>query len=249
MEKRQNIFDQESFFQGYLRLRKNPANYNVLQEQPAIRSLLPPLENLRVLDLGCGFGESCKFFLSEGATKVVGVDSAEKMLAIARENNSDPGIRYLHAAIEELETLDETFDLVFSSLAFHYIEDFAALLRRIHALLADTGILLFSQEHPLTTAPKKGPEWTYDEEGEYSYYHLADYLHRGPRFTEWLSESVTKYHRPFFVIINDLIASGFRITKMLEPLCDTTIQKLVPSMKKDIHKPNFLVVRACKHTS
>ena len=54
---RQNIYDDDTFFAGYSRLRENKSNANELFEKPALFSLLPPLDGKTVIDLGCGFGE------------------------------------------------------------------------------------------------------------------------------------------------------------------------------------------------
>ncbi len=51
---RQNIFDNETFFEGYKSLRELDTNYNDLLEQPTMRKLLPDLMGKAVLDLGCG---------------------------------------------------------------------------------------------------------------------------------------------------------------------------------------------------
>ncbi len=40
---RQNIFDNEVFFEGYKKLRDNGTNYNDLLEQPAMRLQMPDL--------------------------------------------------------------------------------------------------------------------------------------------------------------------------------------------------------------
>jgi SAM-dependent methyltransferase len=71
---RQNIYDEQSFYNGYRRLRDNPASANLLVEKPALFSLLPPLEGKAVLDLGCGFGENCAEFARQGAANVLGID-------------------------------------------------------------------------------------------------------------------------------------------------------------------------------
>ena len=39
----QNIFDNETFFNGYRELRATDANYNEQLEQPAIAELLPDI--------------------------------------------------------------------------------------------------------------------------------------------------------------------------------------------------------------
>ena len=56
------------------------------------------------------------------------------------------------------------FDLVYSSLAFHYVAGLPRLLGLVHDALAAGGALVFSVEHPLYTAPSR-PEWTADGAG------------------------------------------------------------------------------------
>lgn len=45
--------------------------------------------------------------------------------------------------MEDLSFPAETFDIVFSSLAFHYVRDFDALSQNIRAWLKPGGTLLF----------------------------------------------------------------------------------------------------------
>ncbi|MCB2354197.1 class I SAM-dependent methyltransferase [Clostridium estertheticum] len=242
----QNIYDNEIFFEGYKKLRDNKINYNNIQEKPAMQSLLPDMAGKTVLDLGCGFGENCVNFLNRGATRVVGVDISEKMLSIAKVDNAFENIEYIHLDMNDISIIEEKFDIVYSSLAFHYVKSFSKLLRDINYLLKDNGLLIYSQEHPLTTAPKQGPIWTLDENKKPLFYNLSDYMESGERNVKWFVEGVIKYHRPFSEIINTLIETGFKIEKMFEPLPDEKDLELIPNMKKDIHKPNFLLIKAVK---
>jgi len=242
----QNIYDNEIFFEGYKKLRNNKINYNNIQEKPAMQSLLPDMNGKAILDLGCGFGENCVDFLNRGAAKVVGVDISEKMLSIAKVDNSSENIEYIHLDMNDINTIDEKFDIVYSSLAFHYVKSFSKLLSDINYLLKDNGLLIYSQEHPLTTAPKQGPIWSLDENENPLFYNLSNYMESGERSVKWFVEGVIKYHRPFSEIVNILIETGFRIEKMLEPLPDERALELIPKMKKDIHKPNFLLIKAVK---
>ena len=68
----QNIYDNNTFFEGYQKLRKNQNNANNVFEGPALFSLLPDLKDKTVLDLGCGVGGHCLEFVNGGAKKVVG---------------------------------------------------------------------------------------------------------------------------------------------------------------------------------
>ena len=76
---KQNIFDNETFFEGYKALRDNDINYNDLLEQPAMAKMLPDLNSKSVFDLGCGYGHNCLDFVGRGAARVVGIDISEKM--------------------------------------------------------------------------------------------------------------------------------------------------------------------------
>ena len=108
---KQNIFDNDTFFEGYKGIRDRKVNANNIFEIPALFSLLPDLTGKTILDLGCGFGEHCKEFVSKGAEKVVGIDISTKMLEIAKEENSDPKITYINMPMEDIGELSEKFDL------------------------------------------------------------------------------------------------------------------------------------------
>lgn len=242
----QNIFDNEVFFQGYKKLRENPNSANILEEKPAIFSLLPELTGKKVLDLGCGYGENCNLFSIMGAKKVVGIDVSSKMLAIANDENSGDNIFYENMCMEDISGINEKFDVVVSSLAIHYVHDFHKLVINLISMLNDNGIFVFSQEHPLTTAPKNGASWVKNADGKITHYKLTDYAISGQRTVSWIVDGITKYHRTFSDIINALIDAGFTIEKMLEPVPTKEILERDPSSAKDLHKPNFLVIKARK---
>lgn len=89
MSEYQNIFDDETFFEGYRALRERDDNYNDLLEQPAMVKLSPELSGKTILDLGCGYGHNCLDFVKKGAAKVVGIDISQKMLEIAKCESTD----------------------------------------------------------------------------------------------------------------------------------------------------------------
>lgn len=83
---KQNIFDDQTFFTEYQKLRDNRANYNNLIEQPAMKKLMPDTAGKSVLDLGCGCGHNCVDFVRNGVESVLGIDISEKMLAVANKD-------------------------------------------------------------------------------------------------------------------------------------------------------------------
>ena len=243
---KQNIYDNETFFAGYKKIRDNEANANNLFEIPALFSMMPDLKGKKVLDLGCGFGEHCRQFVNRGAEKVVGIDISEKMLEVARVENCDPKITYLNMPMEDIAELQDTFDIVISSLAFHYVEDFEGVIKNIYNLLKENGIFIFSQENPLCTCHSGGDRWTRDENGNKLYMNLADYGVEGERKTVWFVDDVKIYHRTFSTIVNALIEAGFTIEKMIEPLPTEELLEKYPDYGDLFHKPDFLLIRVKK---
>lgn len=244
---KQNIYDNEAFFEGYSKLRDREVNANNLFEIPTLMSLLPDLNGKRVLDLGCGFGEHCKEYISYGAVRVVGVDISEKMLKTAREENSDPNILYLNIPMEDISSIDEKFDVVISSLALHYVDDFAGVVKDVYSLLDNGGIFLFSQEHPVNTCYSgDGDRWTRDENGTKIHANLANYCVERRNDSTWFVEGVQKYHRMFSTIVNTLADAGFMILKMAEPYPTPEIHNNYPEYDDLYHKPDFLFVKSVK---
>ena len=248
---RQNIYDNETFFEGYRKIRERKENANTLFEIPALFSLIPDLTGKRVLDLGCGFGEHCRSFVEKGAAEVVGIDISEKMLAVARKENADPRIRYLHLPMEELGSLvakrGGTFDVAVSSLALHYVEDFPGVLRNLARLLADGGLFVFSQEHPLDTCHAGGDRWTRDADGNKLFLNVRRYSIEGERESVWFVDNVKKYHRTFSTIFNTLVENGFTVERMLEPVPSMEFMRTYPDESDLVHKPAFLLLRARKN--
>ena len=240
----QNIFDNPIFYEGYRKIREKAANANVLFEIPALFSMMPDLVGKRVLDLGCGFGEHCKLFVELGAEKVVGIDISKKMLEIAQKENSHPGITYLQMPMENIAELNEVFDVVVSSLALHYVEDFGSVVKNVYHLLKKDGVFIFSQEHPIVTSHSGGSRWTKNENGEKLHVNLSNYGIEGEREVTWFVDGIKIYHRTFSTIVNTLCAAGFSIEHMIEPLPTAEILKAHPDHADLFHKPDFLLLKA-----
>lgn len=243
----QNIYDHPDFFEGYKHLRENACSANRLIEQPALFALLPDLSNKTVLDLGCGWGENCKEFVSRGAKKIVGIDCSQNMLEMAKKENPFDSVEFFRLPMEYVVALPYHFDVVVSSLAVHYVEDFSRLAKDIFQLLQPGGIFLFSQEHPLTTAIlDKNPCWEQNNSQEVIGYRLSGYGMTGERKVDWLVDDVVKYHRSFSDIFSVLLEAGFSIQAVKEPLPSQQIIEQYPRYRKCFHKPDFLLIKCQK---
>jgi SAM-dependent methyltransferase len=238
----QNIYDNAEFFAGYSRLGRSVEGLEGAAEWPALRAMLPDMRGLKVVDLGCGFGWFCRWARAQGAAAVLGIDVSERMLARAAQETSDPSISYARADLETLELAPAAFDLVYSSLAFHYIAALERLLSDIHRSLRPNGSLMFSVEHPIYTAPAD-PRWSLDAAGRKTW-PINFYLCEGPRSTDWLTRGVIKHHRTLATTINTLLRCGFVLHRIDEwsPTDEQITSR--PELADERHRPMFVLFSA-----
>lgn len=238
-----NTYDDKHFFEEYCRLREGE-NYNDTLETPAMLSLLDSVDGLRILDIGCGFGKTSALLSDMGAQYVLGTDISERMVAKAEREYGRRNVEYRVLPAEDISEIGKEFDLVWSSLCFHYVNDLEQLLRDIHSILRGKGTLIFSVEHPLSTASYDG-YYTNGPEG-WTGYHLSDYGMEGERRSTWFDTEIVTYHRMMSTILNMLVRSGFDVEHVLEPLPDDAAIKRLPRMIREYQKPSFVVFKAVK---
>ena len=234
----QNIYDNDAFFSGYSQLPRSVEGLDGAPEWPNLRAMLPAMRGLRVVDLGCGFGWFCRWARDAGAASVLGLDVSENMLMRARETTPDKAITYERADLERLALPAGSFDLVYSSLTLHYLENLGALFAEAHRALVPGSHLVFSAEHPIYTAPSK-PGWSTDKT-----WPLDRYLEEGPRSTDWLAKGVIKQHRTIGTYLNLLLEAGFTLTHIEE--WGPTDQQIAdhPEWAGERQRPPFLLVSA-----
>jgi SAM-dependent methyltransferase len=238
----QNIYDTQQFFEGYKQLPRSTHGLAGAPEWPALQALLPNLRGLRVADLGCGFGWFCRWAADHGAAQVLGLDVSGNMLAQAAAANPAPAVTYARADLEQLALPDAAFDLVYSSLALHYVADLATLLQTVHRALVPGGHLVISIEHPIYMAPLH-PRWLVEADGRRSW-PVDHYLQEGPRTTDWLAPGVIKQHRTIGTTLTLLIRSGFTIAHVEEWSPTDAQLAAQPVLAQERERPMFLLIAA-----
>ena len=138
-----------------------------------------------------------------------------------------------------------SFDLVLSSLAFHYIADYPALCRKVEQCLAPGGDFVFSVEHPVFTA-YGNQDWYYGSQGEILHWPVDHYYEEGRRQAVFLGEPVTKYHRTVTTYVQTLLQLGFVITGLVEPQPTPEAVEQIPGMADEMRRPMMLLVAAHK---
>jgi SAM-dependent methyltransferase len=240
----QNIYDDPDFFAGYAKLPRSEHGLGAVYEWAAFQRLLPAsLVGARVLDLGCGLGYFAREARARGAGQVIGVDLSERMLAEARRRTDDAAIRYERASLEAFAAEPGSFDLVVSSLALHYIADYAGLVRRVATWLVPGGRFAFSVEHPIFTAHGSS-DWYRDADGAALHWPVDRYRDEGERRTTWFVDGVVKYHRTIETYVNGLLEAGLRLLRLEEPEGDAALMTEKPEWRQERRRPPFLLLAA-----
>jgi ubiquinone/menaquinone biosynthesis C-methylase UbiE len=243
---KQNIYDNHAFFSEYSSLRNSGVTYNDFVEQPAIKSAISDLNGKSILDLGCGTGQFAKFCIENGASKVLGVDISRNMIEKANKDNKHEKIEYFCISIEDLELQDEKFDIIISSLAVHYIEDYPALIKKVSRLLNKNGEFIFSTEHPIVTARKEMNNWFKDDSGNRVHWAFDNYQEEGKREQHWYIDGVIKYHRTISTLINTLLNNGLVLEKIIEPQSIPAGIEQMPKLINEKRRPSFIVIKSRK---
>ena len=243
---KQNIYDNEAFYENFKSLRGEAINYNDCIETPVLLSMVPDLRGKRILDVGCGMGQHAKQYSEAGASYVLGIDISERMLAYAVEYNGADNIEYRKTAMEDLGEIKDKFDLITSSLVFDYAEDLSQLFRDIRSLMADGASLVFSMSHPIVTAHTgRYDRFLRTESGERLYAILTDYFDEGRRSVKWGPvDDYELYHRTLSTLMNSIIKAGFVIEECRESQVPEELVKKYPSkFGGTIHRPDFIFFR------
>ena len=214
-------YDRERFFEKYSQMDRSRLGLAGAGEWESLEPLLPDFAGKRVLDLGCGYGWHCIYAAEHGAAAVTGVDLSEKMLAVAREKTTAPQVTYIRGDMAETPFPPESFDVVLSSLAIHYLPSFTDFLERVRQCLSPGGDFVFPVDR---------------------------YFEEGRRTARFLGEDVTKYHRTLTTYLDGLLTGGFQLLRVVEPQPPARMLGQ-PGMRDELRRPMMLLVSARKRTA
>ncbi|MGH7203830.1 MAG: class I SAM-dependent methyltransferase [Candidatus Levyibacteriota bacterium] len=241
---KQNKYNDKTFFEKYSQMNRSVKGLEGAGEWKTLEKMLPKFKGKRVLDLGCGFGWHCQYAIDHDASSVVGIDISDKMLTIAKEKTAKE-IKYICEPVEDAKFPQNSFDIVISSLTFHYLESFEDVTKNISRWLVKGGNFVFSVEHPVFTAYGT-QDWYRDVKGNILHFPVDNYFSEGKREANFLGEKVVKYHKTLTTYLNTLIQAGFEITGVVEPQPSKELLKTVKGMKDELRRPMMLIISAIK---
>ncbi|MGD0685979.1 MAG: methyltransferase domain-containing protein [Streptosporangiaceae bacterium] len=175
--------------------------------------LLPAVTGDRVLDVACGQGRMSRYLSRLGA-EVAGVDISAAMLAKARAAGPE-AITYIHADVTRYPAWwdGRPFDGCTCELALMDIDDLAAALSTVAAVLRPGGWFVASIVHPCFPGSEQGrsswpPGQGYQAEG---WWTSPEHNPEGVRIR------VGSTHRKLSTFLNALLDAGLEAERFVEP--------------------------------
>jgi len=182
------------------------------------------LVGARVCDIACGEGYLSRLLERRGPAEVVGVDKSTELVGIAQLRSDGANLQFRVDDACRLATFDDgSTDIAVSQLAIMDIEDHRALFRSVHRVLRAGGAFVFSLLHPCFEGPFRlpdEPQFQVDADGGQVAVLVRRYASEG----FWRSGGsgvrghMGAYHRTLSTLINDLLAAGFTLERIDEPI-------------------------------
>lgn len=209
------------------------AGYDIYRDHlntPAFFAMLPDVEGLAGLDIGCGEGYNTRLLAKRGA-RVSAIDISEVFINYAKqsEKESPLGIDYQLASAVNLPLADGTFDFAAAFMSLMDVPETERVLAESFRVLKPGGFLQFSIAHPCFDTPHRrnlrdANHRTYAiEVGDY-------YQGRDGEMTEWLFKAapaevkqgmrkftIPRFHRILSYWLNLIVATGFQLEHVEEP--------------------------------
>ena len=238
------------------------AGYDIYRDRlntPAFLAMLPPVEGLAGLDIGCGEGHNTRLVAKRGA-RLTGLDIAETFIRHARaeEARVPLGIAYVHGSAVELPFADGSFDFATAFMSLMDVPETGRVLAEAFRVLKPGGFLQFSITHPCFNPPHRR-NLRDDDRLTYAI-EVGDYFvdARG-RVDEWIfgaapeavrsrlpAFKVPRFHRPLAEWLNLLVAAGFILEQFAEPCPDEETLRDYPALQDAKVAAYFLHIRVRK---
>jgi 2-polyprenyl-3-methyl-5-hydroxy-6-metoxy-1,4-benzoquinol methylase len=173
--------------------------------------LIGDVKGKRVLDLGCGGGQSSIAFARQGAIPT-GIDFSTEQINFARRLAEAEGVKaeFKVGDLADLAWLrSDSVDVVFSSQAFSYVEDLGRVFRQVHRVLKVGAPLVFSLPHPACHL--------IDEDAEQPLLVRHSYFADAPMTMVRDEVLLTEYPHSFGDLAMGLIKASYRLEAILEP--------------------------------
>jgi SAM-dependent methyltransferase len=188
-----------------------------MQNDDVVR-LLGTVRGKRVLELGCGTGETSIAFTRDGAT-VIGIDESPALVADARAAAEAAEVK-LELRAGDLADLAflraDSMDMACSRGALAHVDDLDRLFRQVHRVLRPGAPFAFSLPHPFTL----GTDSETTPEGALPLGRTTvarSYFDPSPVDVGTADAPDVVHRHPLGAVFTGLVRAGFRVDTLLEP--------------------------------
>lgn len=233
--------------------------YRDLVNTPAFMRILPAVNGLKGLDIGCGEGHNTRLVTRRGA-RMTAFDIASKFVCYAHDENLQENLDISHctASAVELPFRNSTFDFAVAFMSMMDIPEQEEVFSEVYRVLKPGAFFQFSIIHPCfaTRRWKK----VFDDNGREVAIECGDYFNPiNGEIEEWifsqtpveLKEKYKRFKVPYFSRtlsdwLNLLVEADFTIEHLNEPYADKEAIKQNAAIADTHIVAYFLIVRCRK---
>lgn len=172
-----------------------------------------------VLEVGAGTGHMARNIASLGY-KVTAIEPSKGMFSIASQVLYGSSAKVINCSADELP-YDDLFDLAYSHLVVHVIDDLISFFTSIRRHLHPGGQFIFSLPHPCFYNGYKG---LFGSEYEYIKPMIKNVEFTITKDPSNKISGVPYHHRPLSAYINGAISAGFQMNYLEEIMPSAEIQ-------------------------
>lgn len=226
---------------------------------PAFFDILPDVNGLSGIDIGCGEGYNTRLLAQKGA-KMEAIDIAEVFIqkALEEEAQTPLNIRYQVATAIDLPFEDAQFDFATAFMSLMDVPETEQALKEAFRILKPHGFLQFSILHPCFNTPHRKNLRNF--QGKTYAVEVGDYFKNlNGDIDEWtfgqappdLKKSLPKFKTPKFTRtltqwMNYILRAGFIIEQINEPYPDDETVRQQPYLQDSQVVAYFLHIRCRK---
>ncbi|MCP1102085.1 putative radical SAM superfamily Fe-S cluster-containing enzyme/SAM-dependent methyltransferase [Aequitasia blattaphilus] len=108
-------------------------------------------EGMRILDIGCGSGESVEFLRKSYGALAEGIDTAVEMIVSGKKRTPDLPIEV--GSLESILVKEKKYDVIFMECTLSHMEDTKEVLKSVNALLKEKGKLVLTDVYSRINSP------------------------------------------------------------------------------------------------
>jgi len=238
--------ESSKYFQEDAKIPTHSAHWGVHTPYEKELKLLGNIKGKKILEAGCGGGQSSIALAKKGAI-CTGIDLSKEQLKFAEElaKKEKVKVKFVKGNFQDLLKYfkPNSFDIVISAWAFQYSPNLKKLFKQNYILLKKNGLFVFSMPHPFHDIINA------NEFKKTGYIKLERSYFKTGRYEEievWpdgTKHRFVGFHVKVSDIYNSLVESGFFVEKIIEPLSlkDKNLEEYYPKELTKLIGPTIIL--------